>query len=135
MMSWAYVILLMVFLHIVDDYYLQAIGSLASMKQRKWWEEHFPQKLYKYDYLVALLMHSMSWAFMVMLPISVYWSWDIDGAFVLMFIANTVIHAFVDHMKANWLSINLIIDQSLHMVQILSTFLILILPKIGDVSV
>lgn len=124
-MSKWFVLLLMIFFHIVDDYYLQAIGPLASMKQRSWWEKHYPQKLYKYDYLVALLMHSMSWAFMVMLPISIYRSWDIDGAFILLFIVNTSVHAFVDHMKANWLLINLIIDQSFHMVQILSTFLML----------
>lgn len=125
-MTGASVLLLMVFLHIVDDYYLQAIGPLASMKQRSWWEKHYPQKLYKYDYLVALLMHSMSWAFMVMLPISIYRSWDIDGTFILLFIVNTAIHAFVDNMKANWLLINLIVDQSFHMVQIASTFLMLI---------
>lgn len=124
-MSGASVLLLMVFFHIVDDYYLQAIGPLASMKQRSWWEKHYPQKLYKYDYLVALLMHSMSWAFMVMLPISIYRSWDIDGAFILLFIVNTSVHAFVDHMKANRLLINLIIDQSFHMVQMLGTFLML----------
>lgn len=124
-MSKWFVLLLMIFFHIVDDYYLQAIGPLASMKQKKWWEENYPQKIYKYDYLVALLMHSLSWAFMVMLPISIYMSWDIDGAFILLFIVNTSVHAFVDHMKANWLLINLIIDQSFHMVQILSTFLML----------
>lgn len=123
-MSNMFVLLAMIFCHIVDDYYLQ--GILASMKQRKWWEEHHPQKLYKFDYLVALLMHSLSWAFMVMLPISIYRSWDIDGAFILLFIANTAIHAFVDNMKANWLLINLIVDQSFHMIQIISTFLMLI---------
>ena len=121
-MSKLFVLLAMVFFHIVDDYYLQAIGPLSSMKQRSWWEKHYPQKLYKYDYLVALLMHSMSWAFMVMLPISIYRSWDIDGAFILLFIVNTLVHAFVDHMKANWLLINLITDQLLHMVQIAATF-------------
>lgn len=33
-----FVLLAMVFCHIVDDYYLQ--GWLASAKQRKWWEEN-----------------------------------------------------------------------------------------------
>ena len=31
-------LLTMIFLHIVDDYYLQ--GVLAKMKQRKWWEDN-----------------------------------------------------------------------------------------------
>lgn len=60
----------MLFCHIVDDYYLQ--GILASMKQKKWWQENAPDKLYEYDYLIALLMHGFSWAFMIMLPIA-YW--------------------------------------------------------------
>lgn len=124
-MSKWFVLLLMIFFHIVDDYYLQAIGPLASMKQKKWWEENYPQKIYKYDYLVALLMHSLSWAFMVMLPISIYRSLDIDGAFVILFAVNTAIHAFTDNAKANWLLINLSADQSVHIFQILNTFLIL----------
>lgn len=124
-MSKWFVLLLMIFFHIVDDYYLQAIGPLASMKQKKWWEENYPQKIYKYDYLVALLMHSLSWAFMVMLPISIYRSLDIDGAFVILFIVNTAIHAFTDNAKANWLLINLSVDQSVHIFQILNTFLVL----------
>lgn len=124
-MSKWFVLLLMIFFHIVDDYYLQAIGPLASMKQKKWWEENYPQKIYKYDYLVALLMHSLSWAFMVMLPISIYRSLDIDGTFVILFIVNTAIHAFTDNAKANWLLINLSVDQSVHIFQILDTFLIL----------
>lgn len=125
-MSKLFVLLLMVFCHIVDDYYLQAIGPLASMKQRKWWEENYPQKLYKYDYLAALLMHSLSWAFMVMLPISFYLSWNIDAEFIVLFVTNTVVHAFVDNAKANWLAINLITDQSVHMAQIAWTFLVLV---------
>lgn len=124
-MSRLSILLLMAFCHIVDDYYLQAIGPLASMKQRKWWDENYPQKLYKYDYLVALLIHSLSWAFMVMLPISFYMSWDIDGVFLVTFIVNAVIHAFVDNVKANWLLINLITDQAVHIIQILVTFLVL----------
>ena len=50
-MSRLFVIACMIFCHIVDDYYLQ--GILASMKQRKWWEEHYPQKSYNYDYIMA----------------------------------------------------------------------------------
>lgn len=122
MMSKWFVLLFMIFLHIVDDYYLQAIGPLASMKQRRWWSENYPNELYKYDYLVALMMHSLSWAFMVMLPISIYLSWDVNGEFVTFFVWNAVVHAFVDNAKANWLVINLVTDQFAHMIQIAMTF-------------
>lgn len=125
-MSKLFVLLVMIFCHIVDDYCLQTIGPIATMKQKKWWEENHPQKLYKYDYLVALLMHSLSWAFMVMLPISFYLSWDIGTKFVVVFVTNTLLHAFVDNAKANWLAINLIVDQSFHMLQIAGTFWIML---------
>ena len=42
-------LLLMIFAHIVDDYYLQ--GILASMKQKSWWTKQEGYKsLYKNDY-------------------------------------------------------------------------------------
>ena len=62
---------------------------------------------------------------MIMLPIALYMSWDIDGVFLVTFIVNAVIHAFVDNVKANWLLINLITDQAVHIIQILVTFLVL----------
>lgn len=46
----------MIFCHIVDDYYLQ--GWLASAKQKEWWSKNAPNPLYKYDYIMALFMHS-----------------------------------------------------------------------------
>ena len=125
-MSKLFVLLAMIFCHIVDDYCLQTLGPLATMKQTKWWEENHPQKLYKYDYLVALLMHSMSWAFMIMLPVAAYMSWDVNSSFVTLFVLNTICHAFIDNAKANWLLINLITDQSVHIAQILVTFLTLV---------
>lgn len=125
-MSNTFVLLAMIFCHIVDDYYLQAVGPLASMKQRKWWDENYPQKLYRYDHLVALLMHSLSWAFMVMLPISFYLAWNVGSGFVVLSVTNTLIHALVDHAKANLLKINLIVDQTIHILQIVVTFLVLV---------
>ena len=125
-MSKLFVILAMIFCHIIDDYVLQTIGPLATMKQKKWWKNNYPQKMYKYDYLVALLMHSMSWAFMIMLPVAAYMSWDVDSSFVILFVLNAICHAFIDNAKANWLLINLITDRSVHIAQILVTFLTLV---------
>ena len=45
-------LLTMIFLHIVDDYYLQ--GWLASAKQKSYWEQNAPDELYKHDYIMAL---------------------------------------------------------------------------------
>ena len=122
-MNSIFIILAMIFCHIVDDYYLQ--GCLASMKQKKWWQENAPQKLYKYDYIVALIMHSMSWSFMIMLPIAISMNLNVSALFAVVFIGNTIIHAVVDNLKANKLKINLVVDQSIHILQIIITYIIL----------
>ena len=123
-MSKLFVVALMIFCHIVDDYYLQ--GILASMKQRSWWEENYPQKSYSYDYIMALAMHAMSWAFMIMLPVAAYMGFRPTNIFFVMLAVNSVIHALVDDLKANKHKINLIADQSIHLMQIIITAIILL---------
>lgn len=123
-MSKLFVIALMIFCHIMDDYRLQ--GILASMKQRNWWEENYPDKLYKYDYIMALAMHSISWSFMIMLPVAAYMGFRPTNIFFVMLAANSVIHALVDDLKANKHKINLIVDQSVHMIQIAVTAVVLL---------
>ena len=113
---------IMIFCHVVDDYYLQ--GWLASAKQKKWWEENVPDNLYKNDYKVALLVHSFSWAFSINLPVLVYaLFFQILPAIILpyfiLLVVNMIIHCIVDNLKANKLEINLITDQSIHLCQIL----------------
>ena len=116
------ILLFMIFLHIVDDYYLQ--GILAKMKQREWWEENAPDYLYKYDWIIALIMHSFSWAFMVMLPIAYKLGFALSPLFGIMFVVNVIIHGITDHLKANELKINLIEDQLIHIGQIVATFIL-----------
>lgn len=118
-MSKSFVVLLMVFFHIIDDYRLQ--GILASMKQKEWWQEHVPQRLYRYDYIMALMMHSLSWSFMIMLPIAFATSLNVGEKFIFVFIVNVVLHGFIDDLKANKKKINLIADQFLHLLQIMVT--------------
>ena len=115
-MNTIFVILWMLFFHVVADYNLQ--GWLASAKQKSYWQENAPDKLYKHDYIMALIMHSISWTFMVMLPIAYVNQFNIGIGFVGMFIANVAIHAVVDHLKANMKLINLWHDQLMHICQI-----------------
>lgn len=117
-----FLLLLMIFCHIVDDYYLQ--GWLASAKQKKWWEDNAPQKLYKYDYLWALLMHSFSWSFMILLPIFFVSNFQVTGTMLSFFLWNVAIHAFTDNLKANEFKINLWHDQLIHMCQLVVTWLL-----------
>ena len=118
------ILLSMIFLHIIDDYKLQ--GILASMKQKAWWKEQKEyKKLYQLDYIIALIEHSFSWSFMIMLPIAYVMNFSIPFIFVIVLIANILIHAFVDDLKANRKKINLIQDQMIHLMQIYLTFMIL----------
>jgi len=121
-MNISFMFLLMIFLHIVDDFYLQ--GILAQLKQRQWWIDNEPFKLYRYDYIVALIVHSFSWAFMIMLPIAIYQNFNIKMVFIVAVIINALIHAITDNAKANKRIINLCVDQLIHLVQIMVTFLI-----------
>ena len=119
-MNAAFVFLWMIFFHIVDDYYLQ--GWLASAKQKSYWEANAPDELYKRDYICALIMHSISWTFMIMLPIAYYQGFDINKTFAILFIINTLFHAVIDDQKANRKLINLWHDQLFHIIQIVLTF-------------
>ena len=123
----------MIFLHIVDDYYLQ--GVLAKMKQKSWWIDNCKENydFYKYDYLAALFAHGFSWSFMITLPITVYSFYFKDflnnpsyvyfwGSCVFL---NAILHSWIDNKKANKKFINLVIDQTLHMFQIGMMFILL----------
>ena len=119
---------IMIFCHIVDDYYLQ--GILANMKQKKWWQEHTTNALYQHDYVVALLAHSFSWSFMIMLPLLVYniicnYEYTVFYYFYVgAIISNTEIHMYVDNLKEKKIKINLIVDQSIHIAQIIITYIL-----------
>ncbi len=123
-MNTDFIFILMVFCHIVDDYYLQ--GWLASAKQKEYWQKNAPQDLYKYDYIWALLMHSFSWAFMIMLPISYICSFNVGTSFMIVFFMNIFIHAVTDDLKANKKKINLWTDQFIHILQIFLTMVVLL---------
>ena len=119
MIKYISTILVMIFCHIVDDYYLQ--GWLASAKQKKYWQDNAPEEMYKFDYIWALIMHSFSWAFMVMLPIAVTKGFDLTVSFFVLFAFNLIVHAITDDLKANKKKINLWGDQLIHIWQIAFT--------------
>lgn len=112
----------MIFLHIIADYNLQ--GWLADAKQKQWWKNNYPDSSYKYDYLVALFMHSFCWSFMIMIPL--FFINKMSLSLLIFFILNIVLHMIIDTLKANYYKINLMQDQLLHLLQIISTALFLI---------
>jgi len=123
-----YILLLtMLFLHIVDDYYLQ--GILAQLKQRDWWKYNASDSKYANDYIIALIEHGFSWTFMIHIPFFImtfFYGYQIYWGFPLFtFLYNWFYHSLIDHMKANVKCINLIEDQIVHIVQIIVTWVIL----------
>lgn len=123
-MSKIFVLLLMVYFHIIDDYCLQ--GILAKMKQKTWWSNQGYDGIYKYDYIWSLFMHSVSWSFSIMLPIFIFYHFYIANLTLFMFVLNILCHMYVDDLKCNKMKINLITDQCIHLLQILITYMILV---------
>lgn len=118
----------MMFCHIVDDFYLQ--GILAKMKQKSWWQEQTNNKLYEKDWIPALIIHGISWSFMIMLPCNIYFMFhnpDKIYPFIITFVWNVLIHCIIDHKKCNKFEINLVTDQTMHLFQIVITFITFIL--------
>lgn len=130
----------MIFCHIFDDFYLQ--GQLANFKQKRWWADqayimskkeedlyNMTKKYYnkyRHDYIIALIIHAFSWAFMISLPLWVYSFLGndiIQPVLVVTMIINTILHAYIDNLKANKLKLNLVQDQILHIDQVVGTWL------------
>lgn len=116
--------LVMAFLHIIADYLVQN-DFMANYKQKKNWEEYIKENdTYKYDYVVVLLVHGFSWAFITFFPILIIHSvW----LFTIAVIVHTLIHAWIDNLKCNKFKINLILDQLYHLNQIFWTATIMII--------
>ena len=120
-----FIILCMIFCHVIADYNLQ--GWLASAKQKSYWEKNAPDQMYKHDYICALVMHSFSWTFMIMLPLIYAVDFKINSFLLFLFVSNVLLHAITDDFKANKKVLNLWQDQSIHMYQIVITAALVLL--------
>lgn len=112
----------MILCHIIDDFVLQGT-CLVNLKQRKWWETNAPEELYKNDYKVGLFIHSLSWSIMIHLPLFLLFCLN-SWVAIITVLLNCAIHYCVDDLKANKFKINLITDQSIHLTQVILTFII-----------
>ena len=124
-MNNVFIILCMIFCHIIADYNLQ--GWLASAKQKSYWEKNAPDEMYKHDYICALVMHSFSWTFMIMLPLMYAVGFKVNSFLLFLFISNVLMHAITDDFKANKKVLSLWQDQSIHMYQIVITAALVLL--------
>ena len=116
-------LLLMILAHVVDDFVLQT-HILSNLKQVEWWRKNAPDKKYQDDYIAALIVHSMSWSVMILLPAMLMYDVP-DALLLLIFMFNTITHLKVDDEKANKHTLNLCQDQFIHLIQIVITWIIL----------
>lgn len=127
---WSIKVLLLMFLFdIIDDFVLQPI-CLSKLKQKRYWIEEckkYNLNISKYDtdYITALIMHGLSWSIMIHVPLMFLGGIRDDFFLLLSVLFNAVIHAFIDDLKANKLKINLDVDQCLHGLQIVITWIVL----------
>ena len=116
-----YIFFMMLFLHILDDFHVQ--GCLATLKQKSWWVAHFPDPMYKHDWIPALAAHVITWTMFIMLPCVIFMAVPV-WLVVVLFVVNCGFHFWIDDLKCNRMVLNLIEDQLLHLSQITLTFLV-----------
>ena len=120
-----YIFLIMILLHIIDDFVLQPI-CLSKLKQKSFWETYVKDdEKYKFDYKVALVIHALSWSIMIHLPLMLIGVGEYS--ILLSVIINTIMHAWIDDEKANKLNITLFEDQIMHLIQVGATWAVLTL--------
>ena len=125
------IFILMVLMHVIDDFVLQPV-CLSKLKQEKWWMEEckkqdLPFKKYEDDFIAALFCHSASWSAMILLPI-IFWMPNCEWLCVV-WLLNTLTHSLIDNLKANDLKLNLVQDQLLHLAQICITLIVIMALK------
>lgn len=121
-MVYFYLFIVMLFLHLFADFTLQ--GWFAQGKQRSWWKKQCEDanvdfRKYKYDYLCALIGHSVYWAILTFAPVIFLVSWPSVACAIGFVIFQTAVHAIIDDLKANRFKLNLWHDQAAHLAQII----------------
>ena len=126
---WSVKVLLLMFLFdIIDDFVLQPV-CLSKLKQKRYWIEECEKNnldisKYDKDYIAALTTHGLSWSIMIHIPLMFLGGIN-DNLFLLLSVLfNALIHSFIDDLKTNKLKINLDVDQCLHGLQIIITWII-----------
>ena len=112
-------LLLIIFLHVVADFNMQ--GVMADLKQKDFWKKY--DKKYQFDYVMPLIGHAFQWSFTIHLPmtiVAVVTQKNCLELYVCMSIVfHTILHAWIDTLKANDHKTTLIQDQFYHMLQII----------------
>lgn len=115
-------LLLIIFLHVIADFNMQ--GHMEEMKKKDFWKRF--DKKYQFDYVMPLIGHAFQWAFTIHIPMTVtaiITQKDCLEMYCCMAIVfHTILHAYIDTLRANDKKITLIQDQFYHMLQIILTW-------------
>lgn len=122
-----FILFLMIFCHIIADFHIQN-SFMAKYKQKKEWELLY-RKEYINDWIPVLAVHAFSWSFFTFLPLLYYvYTKDITfNTLANVILLNAIVHFIVDDQKCNRFNINLIVDQEMHILQIVLTFIVTLL--------
>ena len=124
-----YIILLiaMLYCHILDDFCLQ--GILASLKQKSWWEDICSvEPRFRNDYKAALIIQSFLWCFFIHIPLILHirycgWTYN-EELFLIVFVADWIIHVIIDDFKCNKHKLNLVMSQTVYLIQVIVTWIL-----------
>ena len=111
------IFIFMVFMHIVASIYL------SGADQRQWWKGTYSPSRTTDD-AVALTIHSIFWAFAIMLPIAYAYKFAFSWFYTIALIVNTAIYAVIVYTKKTNNKINLFLQHTAHLWQIISTYLV-----------
>lgn len=121
-----FILFSMIFCHIIADFHIQN-SFMANYKQKKEWKGYGEE--YLRDWIPVLAVHAFSWSFFTFLPL-LYYVYTKDITFYTLsgiILLNAIAHFVIDDQKCNRFNINLIMDQELHILQIVLTFIGLLL--------
>ena len=122
----------LLYMHILDDFVFQ--GILSKLKRKVFWlKDKEYKEIYKYDYIISLIIHALSWTISINIPVMfiLYQYNKLDNMmytiiFIIEFLLNWLIHSIVDDLKANKMKINLITDQLIHFIQVFIIFILFV---------
>lgn len=120
-MNSLYILAFMFFMHCIGDYTLQG-DFLSAAKRKEFWLNIDSNKKDTFAYLAILSVHAFIWSFCIHIPILSLISKS-NNVVISIFI-NFIIHIFIDDLKANRNKITLCVDQIMHILQILITYIL-----------
>lgn len=115
-------IIKMLFMHCIGDYSLQG-EFLSSAKRKSFWINNNDENINYLEHYVILFIHSYIWSFCINMPLFHLLS---SNKIIFSILLNCIIHMIVDNLKVNKKVISLLTDQLLHLVQIIITYLLLV---------